>query len=372
MTTASFPVTIDEVTPAWLTSVLRSAGTIGPGTTVRAARPEQVGLGVGIMGVIHRVTLEYDGAAPGAPSAVVVKQPSTFPANREQGVTLGLYVSEVRFYRELSGSTALRVPKVFHAELADNADFVIVMEDLSALRMLDQTVGMTPQEMHHAVVALADLHGPWWEKVGDLEWIPSVVHPRIEGFAAAFPMLWDVVKVRFADQLDATGVQVGDAVAKHYLSFMQRLGGRPWTLLHMDYRCDNFLVDDSPAAASAPLVTLDWQSMGRGPGVYDLAYLIGGSMTVADRRTHGDALLRAYHDRLMTHAAASPGLRSYVYDDLVADYRLASLVGMGSAVLVGGGLDMGNERGVALISSMVERHFALPVDLGALELVDGQ
>jgi hypothetical protein len=372
MTKPDFPVTIDEVTPAWLTTVLRASGTIGSGVAVRSLRHEQVGLGVGIMGVIHRVALEYDTPSPGAPSAVVVKQSSTFPANKEQGVTLGLYVSEVRFYRELSSRTALRVPRVFHAELAPNADFVIVMEDLSALRTLDQTVGMTPSEMHHAVVALADLHGPWWEKVADLEWIPSVVHPRIEGFAAAFPMLWDVVKVRFAAQLDATGMAIGDAVAKHYLSFMQRLGKRPWTLLHMDYRCDNFLVDDSPAASAAPLVTLDWQSMGRGPGVYDLAYLIGGSMTVSDRRAHGDSLLRAYHDRLMTHVKTSPTLAAYDFESLVADYRLASLVGMGSAVLVGGGLDMGNERGVALISSMVERHFALPADLGALDLVTEQ
>ena len=44
---------------------------------------------------------------------------------------------------------------------------------------------------------------------------------------------------------------------------------------------------------------------------------------------------------------------------------------MGSAVLVGGGLDMGNERGVALIGSMVERHFAFPVDVDALELIGG-
>ena len=34
-------------------------------------------------------------------------------------------------------------------------------------------------------------------------------------------------------------------------------------------------------------------------------------------------------------------------------------------MLVGGGLDMGNERGVALITSMVERHVGLAADLKA-------
>jgi len=141
---------------------------------------------------------------------------------------------------------------------------------------------------------------------------------------------------------------------------MRRLGTRPWTLIHMDYRCDNFLIDDH----SGEVVTLDWQSTGRGPGVYDLAYLLGGSVTVDVRRALEDELLHTYHEGLVSF-----GVDDYPFDELYDDYRLASLVGMGSAVLVGGGLEMGNERGVALIASMVERHFALPVDLHALDLI---
>ena len=175
-------------------------------------------------------------------------------------------------------------------------------------------------------------------------------------------MLWDVVKQRFAAVLDADRLAVGDAIAANYLSVMKRLGERPWTLLHMDFRCDNFLFDRS--TPSSPIVTLDWQSLGRGPGVYDLAYLLGGSITLADRRRLEDSLLHAYHERLVSH-----GVTNYPYAELVQDYRLASLVGPGSAVLVGGGLDMGNERGVALITSMVERHVGLAADLKAIELI---
>jgi aminoglycoside/choline kinase family phosphotransferase len=165
----------------------------------------------------------------------------------------------------------------------------------------------------------------------------------------------------FADRLDDRAREVGNAVAVYYLSTMRRLGELPWTLLHMDFRCDNFLLDD--ASPERPLVTLDWQSLGRGPGVYDLAYLLGGSVTADTRRAHQEQFLHAYHERLMSHGVG------YSFAELEHDVRLASLVGMGSAVLVGGGLDMGNERGVALIGSMVERHFALPVDLNALDLI---
>ena len=64
-----------------------------------------------------------------------------------------------------------------------------------------------------------------------------------------------------------------------------------------------------------------WQSLGRGPGVYDLAYLLGGSVTLEVRRTHEDSFLHAYHDRLVAH-----GVADYSFEDLVADYRLAGSV----------------------------------------------
>ena len=358
------PETIESVTPEWLTNVLHHVGVVPAGAHVSAVDARQVGIGVGIMGVIHQLTLTYAGDAGAAPATMVVKQASTFPANFEQGVALGIYASEDRFYRELATHTALRVPAAYHAEIADDGHFVILMEDLSSLRNLDQLDGMTPDQIRHAVVALAQLHGPFWRKVADLEWIPSVVHDRIKGFAAAFPMFWDGTQKNFPNQLPPAARAVGDAVAKHYWEFMDRLGQRPWTLLHMDYRCDNFLYDD--ATPDSPLVTLDWQSLGRGPGVYDLAYLLGGSITIDDRRAHQDDLLRAYHDELVRQ-----GVTDYPFTDLFEDYRLASLVGMGAAVLVGGGLEMGNDRGTALIASMVERHFALPVDLAALDLLDG-
>jgi hypothetical protein len=352
----AIPATIDQVTPEWLSSVLNAP--------VRSIDVRQVGVGVGIMGTIHKIDLTYATPTAGAPATVVVKQAATAEANREQGVALGLYTAEVRFYRELASKTKLRVPQVFHADLDDDMNFVIVMEDLSGLQNLDQITGMTTEQVRHAVVSLADLHGPYFGKVAELEWIPSVVHPRIEMFAGVYPMLWNVVKERFASVLDADRLAVGDAIAEHYLSVMKRLGERPWTLLHMDFRCDNFLFD--PATPADPIVTLDWQSLGRGPGVYDLAYLLGGSITLADRRANEDALLHAYHDRLVAN-----GVTNYPFTELVEDYRLASLVGPGSAVLVGGGLDMGNERGVALISSMVERHVGLAADLRAIELIGG-
>ena len=80
-------------------------------------RYEQVGVGVGLMGELHKVSLGYDRAEPGAPASVIVKITSPFDSNREQGITLGMYEAEVRFYNELAGQASVRVPHCFLAEL---------------------------------------------------------------------------------------------------------------------------------------------------------------------------------------------------------------------------------------------------------------
>jgi aminoglycoside/choline kinase family phosphotransferase len=67
---------------------------------------------------------------------------------------------------------------------------------------------------------------------------------------------------------------------------------------------------------------LDWQGVCLGPWSYDVAYFIGGALSVEDRRTHERALLRVYLDVL----AASGGPR---IDDEEAwlDYRRHTLHG---------------------------------------------
>ena len=40
-------------------------------------------------------------------------------------------------------------------------------------------------------------------------------------------------------------------------------------------------------------MVIDWQGIGRGPGIYDLCYYLGGSLTIDDRRTREIALVRA-------------------------------------------------------------------------------
>ena len=64
-----------------------------------------------------------------------------------------------------------------------------------------------------------------------------------------------------------------EAFAGNYVAINKTLANRsPWTLAHQDFRVENMLFGKDR------FVVLDWQGIGRGPGSYDLAYFLGGSM----------------------------------------------------------------------------------------------
>ena len=90
---STIPTNISQVDEAWLSNAL--------GKTVVAVQFTQIGQGVGIMGDIYRARLSYAKGEKG-PTSLVVKLPSSFEENRTQGVALGMFEAEVRFYNELA------------------------------------------------------------------------------------------------------------------------------------------------------------------------------------------------------------------------------------------------------------------------------
>lgn len=367
MTTIELPSDPEAITARWLTEVLQRGGTIPTDVEVVAFDSEPVGAGIGVMGELIRATLTYGATTDvaGAPRTVIVKLPSPFEANRAQGVGLGMYEAEVRFLNELAHRTPVRTPMIYLAEIVSGtAEFAIVMEDLGHLTVGDQLTGLAVVDATAAVTALADVHAAWWGKVEtpDLEWIPSLVHPRIQGLAAMWPDLWAGFNAKFGYVLPDGGFAVGEQVKTRYWPLMEAMAALPWTLVHQDYRVDNLFFDG--AGGDDSVVVIDWQGLGRGPAVYDLAYFLGGSLSVGDRREHEGAIVRRYHDRLLRR-----GVTDYSFDELWSGYRMGMLSGLSTAVLVGATFETANERGKALVETLGARHFTAAVDLDALDLL---
>ena len=347
------PQTIQDVDAAWLGDVL--------GARLSQFAVTQIGQGVGIMGDIYRVHVTYAEERGDQPESVVVKLPSSFEENRSQGVALGMFEAEVRFYNELAPAVAAGLPRIYRADVeAGTANFVIVMEDLSDLVLVEQSIGMSPQQAEAAVRAIAGVHAVWWgsAKQADLEWIPSMVSERITFLDQLLLEILPVFKDGFAELLPPGGVELYEAVAGNSMKINQRLAGRsPWTVVHQDCRVENMLFGDEQHVA-----LLDWQGIGRGPGAYDLAYLLGGSLDVELRRAHEEALVRSYHQRLQEF-----GVEDYAWAELWDDYGHAQMMGgLATSMLTGGGMDLGNERGRQLIATMASRHATAALDHGAV------
>jgi aminoglycoside phosphotransferase (APT) family kinase protein len=347
-----------------MAEVLHRSGTLPGAASVASITIEPLGAGVGVMGELARIRLTYTGDHGTAPASVIVKSPTAAEENRAQGVGLGMYEAEIRFMRELDATTPVRTPRVFLADIVSGtAEFVVVMEDLGHLLMGDQVQGVTPHQARDAVRTMADLHAAWWGKVQtpSMDWVPSVVHARIEGLAQMWPTLWEAFITKFAASLPTGGREAGELIAASYWRVMNRIAEWPWTLLHQDYRVDNLFFDSD---ADQPVVVIDWQGIGRGPGIYDLCYFLGGSLTVEDRRNHEAALVQSYHDRLVQR-----GVTDYSFEQLWHDYRFGHLTSCSTAVLVGATFDLANKRGLALVDALASRHFQAVVDHRSTELL---
>jgi len=127
-----FPVSAEDVTPAWLTDVLRSSGAIGVGHEVATVAVSRLGAGAGFMGSVARLTLTYSGE-PGGVSSVVVKSAAPEPEMRELVRGYRNYEREVGFFRHVAGEFGDGVPRCYAAQIDGPSNhFVLVLEDLSA------------------------------------------------------------------------------------------------------------------------------------------------------------------------------------------------------------------------------------------------
>lgn len=100
--------TTDQLTPQWFTQVLRDNGTLGAQDA--AVSVDATVIGTGQVGFVARAQLGYAGEGAG-PATLIVKLPSADADSRRTGAAMGIYESEVRFYRRLHPGSVARSPR---------------------------------------------------------------------------------------------------------------------------------------------------------------------------------------------------------------------------------------------------------------------
>ena len=357
-TSAVFPAHPDQLSAPWLTTMLRESGALDGDRRVGAFDVSPVGSGTGLLGMVVRLELTYEGGPPGGePASLVVKFAHPNAENRAIAMNTRMYEREVSFFHRIAG--AIDVPKPFcHFAAVDSAtgENIVVLEDLRAYRCGDQVAGVSPTEARAIVDALVPLHAAYWGRT-DGELLADAM--RIDtSYAESFPPslygTWQRGVELFADDIHADVLADVERYVQN-LPYLHRLmGERTQTVVHGDVRLDNVMFAEQHG--QHPVVLLDWQAIMVSNPLHDLAYLASQSLEVDDRRAHE-------HD-LIAHYRAALGERGIDVSlaDCVESYDIAALFLFSYPLIIGGFCDTSDERGVALARAVLRRSSATVAD----------
>ena len=364
----TFPTVIDEVTAPWLTETLRSSGALAPGSQVSDFDVEPIGMGIGIMGLLYRLSLRYDGDGAG-PASAVLKLASSDPLARHMSQVFRFYGKEVGFYRKFAALTPIPTPVCYAADHnPETDDFVLLLEDIDDATVHSQVDGcpfdaalLTVRNIarHHARFADSPLFDD-----PDFAWLPfGSDSPTPEGVIQGLADAWEPFQRSFPELITSELAAIMERFGRSARSLLTVKEGRPITLVHGDYRLDNLFFSAGDHDSGGGTVTaIDWQVCAKGPFAYDLGYFITQSLTVDDRRTHEAALIDAYLAELEAAGA------THDRDMLIDDYRATAMFCLCYPIQAGN-VELVNDRARALIVDMFNRAMTAIDDHNATEFL---
>jgi hypothetical protein len=295
------------------------------------------------------------------PRTVVAKVASGDEAARKR--VAGGFRAEVGFYAELLGTLEVRAPRCFYAAISGDAlKFTLLLEDLDPRVAGVQADGCPMHQVRGAVRNLAGLHAPRWNDPGLLG-LAFVQRATPRGAAFLGEISKSATKVfvdRYASGLDpadvATLIAAADVTERWVLARPE-----PFAVVHGDYRLDNLMF----APDGSDVVAVDWQTLAVAPPVRDLAYFLGTSMHVEERRRAEEELVGEYHAQV-----SARGVSGYPLDECFDDYRLGQLQGpMITTVGATFATAQRTEAADQMFLAMARRTCTAIRDLGSLDLV---
>jgi hypothetical protein len=296
------------------------------------------------------------------PATVIAKLPSADASARAWAFETGLYANEHIFYREIASTVRVQTPQcwVTHYDGATQR-CALVMEDMARSAPGDQFGECSSDQVALVVEQAVALHAPRWGDPAIAGVLPppaghdpAELMPRF--YAAAIEPCLQRLGYGLSDEVVGLIEQFGAAMGRWSLGTET-----PRTIIHGDFRPDNFLFATDPE--SPPLVVVDWQTVGNGCGPTDVAYFVGGAFTPEIRRQVERDLVEAYRHQLNAAGVA------YSLDACWRDFRWGTLHGVMVAVLATM-MAAQTERGDRLFTLMLSRHAQHALDHDALGLVE--
>lgn len=334
---------------------LRDAGAVSTTAKLRGLTSRPIGIGH-TADTLH-VTLTWSTPGDG-PETLVAKIPSDDAESARTAGSMGLYEREVRFYTELAPRTTVNLPRCYGVMgYRDQPASAVLLEDLSGLTTLDQLTSAPVETVDHLRRQLTRLQAPFWEDpaTASLGWLHRRLGVPIPGILERMSRSWDGARDYITDGFEPEERQVIDRFVAVAGEWTQSLDG-PYSLTHHDFRIDNMLFDGERA------VVLDWQTVGWGVPMFDVAYLLGTSLDPQTRAA-------VERDQIRRHVADIAALGVQWDDEAAwAAYRRASFAILLMLVPPTGSVKR-TERGDAMFRHLLRQGARMVLDLDALEFL---
>lgn len=303
-------VSLDQVTPVWLTSVLQRSGALVSGSVVGFA----VAANQRLLSDNAKLNLQYSDDARGdLPPKLFLKMVDTDQDDEFFGS------SEVDYYiRDYIGVPDVPLPRCYDAAYSETLGrYHVLLDDLSATHAEARTKIPTLDYGLALAEGFAAMHAHWWGAEKNAP-IPSA--DAINRFVGIAQPGSEHILAAVADQLEPHWpAAIRELFVKHPPLLIERTQNPSgFTLIHGDANWNNILV---PIAADRPIYILDRQpfdwSLTTWLGVYDLAYAMILDWDIDVRRQLEQLVLQHYHQQLIQR-----GIRDYAWEQLWDDYRL--------------------------------------------------
>jgi hypothetical protein len=346
-----FPTSAVQITPAFLTSILKSAGALGR-ASVTAIDVEPLAAETSFNAQLARVYLTYDRQEPKAPRSVIAKLPTANPELQQHAAVFQPGAKETWFYRYGAARSPLNVPRCYFNAVHDaTGESVLLLEDLAPADTGDWAAGVALDEAKLALRSLARLHAAWWaadptaeQELAQLMDNSNEEQDLVERlYRKAWPRFLESATFDIPDKVAEFGEHLVDRIS----AAEALLDHSPLTLIHGDFRLGNILFgtrDGEPACW-----VIDWEDIMLWNGMFDVAWFLGGCLRVADSDEEG-RLVQGYHQELTRQ-----GVGTYPWTQCYQDYRCAMLSAFVQGVLTAVPPQADDEYGHRLAHAVGER-----------------
>jgi len=380
MSTTALPTLPEQVTAEWLSSVLNQ-----PIKSIETTNQVLVATTSKLF-----ITCKYDdddNSSKDRPSRIVVKGGFNPPLQAPLMPMLrGMYNGEVNFYSVIATllPANVKTPKTWWAA-AEPDQGIIIMDDLAASGHTfgDAEFTWPPARVRQTVEQLAGLHVATWNRTASEPVAATASSPAIQavqyptsqtyefvlqGLCAMFPDL-----ILAADRPETpkewhSYERIIAAIKRHFATRNPRFS----CLIHGDAHVGNTYLEpvgkDEPAADTAGLdgyrgYFLDWQTTHVGSNFHDVAYFIGGALSIEDRRKHELDIVDHY---LATLAKLGGPKLSRDDPEVMKEYAKSCLAGWGWL------LTPDHTQSTARVHAMVPRFVAQMQDHNTLQTIEEQ